>query len=119
MRKSIILLCILGFTSLIVGSVLAIRPIRASITHSFTISSHGIIVGSDNAEPQETSPATETAPDKIGYSAVLASISFFTIAFLRNRKPAQKPVATNSEFGATAENARPAKDQNSRNSKSS
>jgi len=86
-RKSIILLCILGFTSLIVGSILAIRPIRAIITHSFTISSHGIIVGSDNAEPQGTSSETETTLDKIGYMAILSSISLFTIAFLRNRKP--------------------------------
>ena len=86
MRRSIIFLFILGFTFLIVGSILAIRPLRASIIHGKTIRSYGTVVHPDNAEPQESTSATTL--DIIGYLTVLASIGFFAIAFLGNRKPA-------------------------------
>ena len=89
MRKTIILLLIFGFTSLIIGSILAIPPLRASIIHEVTIPNSGTIVQPDNAEPQEPQePTSTTTLDKIGYLTVLASIGFFATAFLRNRKPA-------------------------------
>ena len=85
MRRSIILLYVLGFTFLIVGSLLAIRPLRKSIIPPKIIHSSGRIASSDNEDPQEATSATNL--DIIGYLAVLASIGFFAIAFLRNRKP--------------------------------
>jgi UPF0716 family protein affecting phage T7 exclusion len=88
MRKSTILLLIFGFISLVIGSILAIPPLRASITHGIVITSTGIIGYPDSAEPQvPQGPTSATTLDKIGYLTVLASIGFFTTAFLHNRKP--------------------------------
>jgi hypothetical protein len=88
MRKSIIFLCILGFTSLIIGSVLAIPPLRERISPTLSIPCSGTIANPDNAEPQEPQElASTTTLDKVGYITVLASIGFFATAFLRNRKP--------------------------------
>ena len=84
MRRSIFVLCVLGFTSLIVGSVLAIRPLQESIFKIRAIPTYGRIAGSDSAEPQGASSTTTL--DKIGYLAVLASIGFFAVAFLWNRR---------------------------------
>jgi hypothetical protein len=83
-NRSMFVLCVLGFTSLIVGSVLAIRPVQESIFNSKAIHTFGRLVGPDNAEPEGVS--STTALDKIGYLAVLVGIGFFAVAFLRNRR---------------------------------
>jgi len=92
MKKTALILCILGFASLVVGSVLAIPSIRSKLP-TFSISSHGTIrypdkLPSQAAEeptPQQTSDQTLYI-DSIGYLTILASIGFFTAGLVISRK---------------------------------
>ena len=85
-KRSVFVLCVLGFTSLIVGSVLAFQPFREIISGSITISNSGTIRNPNEVQPQGTSSATTL--DIIGYLVIFCSIGFFAVAFLRNRKSA-------------------------------
>ena len=84
MKRSVLILCVLGFTSLIVGSALAIRPVREAISGSVMISTFGTIWDPRNVEPQGASSATTL--DIIGYLVIFCSMGFFAVAFLRNRR---------------------------------
>jgi len=86
MRRSVLILCVLGFVSLIVGSALAIRPVREAISGSTIISTSGTIVNPDEVQPQEASSATTL--DVIGYLVIFCSMGFFAVAFLRNKRSA-------------------------------
>ena len=83
MKKSVLILCILGFTSLIVGSVMAVTSFLEGNTK--TILTFGRIVGSPE-ESQSEQAGYQTQLDQIGYLTIFASIGFFTVAFLHNRK---------------------------------
>lgn len=90
MKRLALILCILGFASLVVGSLLAIPSVR-SILFNKTIRCTGTVRYPDElpsqAEaslPQPTSDQTNL--DKIGYLAILGSIGFFTVGLVVNRK---------------------------------
>jgi len=85
-RRSVFVLCVLGFASLIVGSALALRPFQEIISGSTTISTSGTIRDPNEVQPQETSSATTL--DIIGYLVIFCSMGFFAVAFLRNRRSA-------------------------------
>jgi hypothetical protein len=91
MKESALILCILGFASLVVGSVLAVPSIRNRLP-TVTITSTGTIAHPDESSsqaeeatlPQQASDQTNL--DKIGYLTILASIGFFTAGLAINRK---------------------------------
>ena len=85
-KRSVFVLCVLGFVSLIVGSVLALRPFREIISGSAMISTFGTIGDPRKVQPQEASSATTL--DVIGYLVIFCSMGFFAVAFLRNRRSA-------------------------------
>jgi len=88
-----LILCILGFASLVVGSVLAIPSVRSILLPTRTIPCSGTI-----RHPDETSSQTAEAPltlptsdqtlyvDPVGFLPILASIGFFTAGLVINRK---------------------------------
>jgi len=83
MKKVVLILCILGFTSLIVGSVLAFADVRNSVT----ITSYGTIRYPENSTSLPDAEEYQAVPLwQIGYLTIFVSIGFFTVAFLDNRK---------------------------------
>ena len=84
MKRSVFVLCVLGFVSLIVGSALAIRPVREAISGSAMISTSGTIGNPSTVEPQGASSATTL--DIIGYLVIFCSMGLFGVALLRNRR---------------------------------
>jgi len=82
-KRSVLVLCVLGFTSLIVGSVLALPSVRSRF---FTIIQSRGTVAYPDGSPQQVS--NETSLDLSGYAVVLASAGFFAVAFLWNRRSA-------------------------------
>lgn len=84
--------CILGFASLVVGSVLAIPSIRSKLP-TFSISSHGTIICPDKLPSQAAEePTPQQTSDQalyigsIEYLTILASIGFSTAGFVIDRK---------------------------------
>ncbi len=80
MKKSVLILCVLGFIFLIMGGVLA----HSSNVISNVIHSYGIIGTSEKSQSQQAD--YQTRLDQIGYLTIFASIGFFIVAFLYNRK---------------------------------
>ena len=91
MKEAAFILCILGFASLVMGSVLAVPSIRNRLL-TVTITNTGTIAYPDESFSQaEEAPLSQQASDqtnldKIGYVTILASIGFFTAGLAINRK---------------------------------
>lgn len=75
-------LWVLDFSFLIVGSVLAIPPVRSNLLGP-VIRCTGTI-GFPDELPQQAN--NQTNLDQIGYLTILGSIGFFTVAYLHKRK---------------------------------
>ncbi len=81
MRRSVLVLCVLGFAFLIVGSVLASPSARNGL--SKTIHNFGTIAVPDGS-PEQVDEGTGL--DLLGYVVALSSVGFFAAAFLRNKR---------------------------------
>ena len=83
MKKFVLIPCLLGFIFLVVGSVLASPSVQRRFG-KISILSTGTIV--DSEEPQSQQADYQTPLDQIGYLTISASVGFFMVAFLYNRK---------------------------------
>jgi len=83
-RKSVFVLCVLGFLFLVVGSGLAVPSVR---TGFLTISTSGTIGYPDGSSQQVGNGQNDgTSLDLLAYAVILASFGFFIVAFLWNRR---------------------------------
>jgi len=84
MRKMVLIPLVIGFLLLIVGVVqsysFAQRTLSTTIRNSGTIAPY-----TEETQPQQTTSTTQL--DIIGFSVILVSIGFFTVAYLNKRKP--------------------------------
>ena len=83
MKTIVWISCLLGIILLIGGGVLASPSIQRSL--EVTIPSKGRILYPDESQYPEEARSTQLY--QIGYLTILASVGFFTVAFLYNRKP--------------------------------
>lgn len=86
MKKAALILCILGFSALVVGSALAIPSVRNNLSTHFglTISSSGTIGCPDESSSQTI--GVQTNLDIVGYLTILSSIGFFAAGLVISRK---------------------------------
>lgn len=82
MKKLALISCLLGFTFLIVGGMLASPSIQRSL--ELIIPSKGRILYPDESQYPEEAQSTQL--HQIGYLTILGSIGFFSVAFLYSRK---------------------------------
>ena len=87
MKRSALILCLLGVAFLIVGSVMAAVPSLEGNSH--VITSSGTVVfrpDEPQAEKQSEQASYQTPIDQIGYLTILLSAGFLSVGLLINRK---------------------------------
>jgi len=95
MRKAVLIPLALGFILLIVGIVKSYSSLGN--TRGIVISSSGTIAsnGESNYEPVQPQQASSTSQlDIIGFLTIIASLGFFTLAYMNNRNPYSKNKTT-------------------------
>jgi len=93
MKKAVLIPLAFGLILLVVG----VAQSYASIRSSFSISCSGRIRGPPNDESnfEERQPQQSSLQlDVIGFLTIIASLGFFTLAYLNNRNPHSKKKPT-------------------------